>query len=64
MLGKETENCSMSESLQALIKARIYTGDSGIKLKRLREPHKAARLSYVTPATRLRCGAGADDHIV
>lgn len=54
----------MSESVQALIKVCIYGGDSGIKITMPREPHKAPRLSCVTPATALRCAAEADDRIV
>lgn len=54
----------MSESIEALIKAYIYKGDSGIKMKIPREPHKAARLSYVTPATMFRWAAEANDRIV
>lgn len=64
MLGKKPEELLMSESIQTLIKACIYRGDSGIKMKMPTEPHKTARLSYVTPATAFRCAAEADDRVV
>lgn len=58
--GQEHRDCHMSESIQALIKACVCRGGSGINMEMPTEPHKTAPVSYVTPATMFPCAAEVD----
>lgn len=51
----------MSESIQALIKACVCRGESGINMEMPTESHKTAPVSYVTPATMFPRAAEASD---
>lgn len=52
----------MSESIQALIKACVCRGESGINMEMPPEPHKTVPVSCVTSATTFPCAAEADGH--
>lgn len=70
MLQRNPEQQLTSETIQALIKACIYRGDSGIKMEMPAQPHKTAQLPYnytssnIQRGIRCTCAAEADYCIV